>query len=117
MAKTTSGFNSDHTIRQYAHGLLLESQFLPSSTDCLAVRAKIRQNGRLSGRSGETGSRNIPTTQKMNFLALVSYSLLQTVFRWDVPFRHNTKRHRRQTDRQTTQCTKGSTDSTVGGRP
>jgi len=34
-----SGFNSDHTIRQYAHGLLLESQFLPSSTDCLAVRA------------------------------------------------------------------------------
>ena len=38
-----SGFNSDHTIRQYAHGLLLESQFLPSSTDCLAVRAKMRQ--------------------------------------------------------------------------
>jgi len=26
MAKTTSGFNSDHTIRQYAHGLVLESQ-------------------------------------------------------------------------------------------
>jgi len=43
VAKTTSGFNSDHTIPQYAHGLLLESQFLPSSTDCLAVRAKIRQ--------------------------------------------------------------------------
>jgi len=40
VAKTTSGF---HTVRQYAHGLLLESQFLPSSTDCLAVRAKIRQ--------------------------------------------------------------------------
>jgi len=35
-----SSFNSDHTIRQHAHGLLLESQFLPSSTDCLAVRAK-----------------------------------------------------------------------------
>ena len=32
--KTTSGFNSDHTIRQYAHGLLLESAFVPSSTDC-----------------------------------------------------------------------------------
>ena len=43
MAKTTSGFNSDQAIRQYAHGLLLESQFLPSSTECLAVRAKIRQ--------------------------------------------------------------------------
>ena len=26
--KTTSGFNSDHTIRQYAHGLLLESPFV-----------------------------------------------------------------------------------------
>ena len=38
-----SGFNSDHTIRQYAHGLLLESQFLLSSTDCWAIRAKIRQ--------------------------------------------------------------------------
>jgi len=29
VAKTTSGFNSDHTIPQYAHGLLLESQFVP----------------------------------------------------------------------------------------
>jgi len=34
---------SDRTIRQYAHGLLLESPFIPSSTDCGAVRAKIRQ--------------------------------------------------------------------------
>jgi len=43
--KTTSGFNSDRTIRQYAHGLLLESPFvgLPFSTDRWAVRAKIRQ--------------------------------------------------------------------------
>jgi len=40
VAKTTSGFNSDLTIRQYAHGLLLESPFLPSSTDRWAVRAK-----------------------------------------------------------------------------
>jgi len=31
MAKTTLSFNSDHTIRQYAHGLLLESPFVPSS--------------------------------------------------------------------------------------
>jgi len=37
--------------------------------------------------------------QKINSLTLVSYSLLQTVFNWDVPFRHNTKRHRQQTDR------------------
>jgi len=29
VAKTTSGFNSDRTRRQYAHGLLLESPFVP----------------------------------------------------------------------------------------
>ena len=28
------------TIRQYAHGLLLESPFVPSCTDCWVVRAK-----------------------------------------------------------------------------
>jgi len=43
VTKTTSGFNSDHIIRQYAHGLLTESPFVPSSTDCWAVRAKIKQ--------------------------------------------------------------------------
>jgi len=43
VAKTTSGFNSDRTIRQYAHGLLPESPFVPSSTDRWAVQAKIRQ--------------------------------------------------------------------------
>jgi len=43
VATTTSGFNSDHTIRQYAHGLLLESPFAPSRADHWAVRAKIRQ--------------------------------------------------------------------------
>ena len=52
------------TIRQYAHGLKLESPFVPSSTDCWDVRAKMRQNGRLGGRRGETGSRNMPATQK-----------------------------------------------------
>jgi len=39
VAKTTSGFNSDHTVQQYAHGLLLESPFVPSSTDCWVVLA------------------------------------------------------------------------------
>jgi len=67
VAKTISGLNSDRTIRQYAHGLLLESPFLPSSTDRWAVRAKIRQNGRLGGRSGETGSRNMAATEKSTF--------------------------------------------------
>jgi len=31
------------TIRQYAHGLLLESSFVPSRIDCWAVRAKMGQ--------------------------------------------------------------------------
>jgi len=40
VAKTTSGFNSDHTIRQYADGLLLESPFVPSITDCWLYEQK-----------------------------------------------------------------------------
>jgi len=40
VTKTTSGFNSDLTIRQYARGLLLDSPSVPSSTDCWAVLAK-----------------------------------------------------------------------------
>jgi len=43
VAKTTSSFNSDRTIRQYAHGLLQKSPLVPSNTNCWAVRAKIRQ--------------------------------------------------------------------------
>ena len=69
----------DRTIRHYTHALLLESPFVPSSTDCWAVRAKIRQNGRLGGRTGEIRSRNMAATQK-NFSTLVSYSFLQTAF-------------------------------------
>jgi len=79
-AKMTPGFKSDRKIRQYAHGLLLESQFVPSSIDCWAVWAKIRQKRRRGGRSGETGSINMAATPKMNSLTLVSYSLLQPLF-------------------------------------
>ena len=43
VAKTTSGFNCACTIWQYTHSLLLESPFVPSSTDCWAVWAKIMQ--------------------------------------------------------------------------
>jgi len=43
VAKTTSGFNSDRIIRQHAHGLLLESPLVPSSTNRWDVWAKIRQ--------------------------------------------------------------------------
>jgi len=39
VAKTTFSFNSGHTVRQYAHSLLLESPFVPSSTNCWAVLA------------------------------------------------------------------------------
>ena len=38
-----SGFNSDRTIPKYAHGLLLESPSVPSSTDHWPVRARIKQ--------------------------------------------------------------------------
>jgi len=41
VAKTTSGFNSDRMIRQYAHGLLLESPFEPSSTDRWAGKTAV----------------------------------------------------------------------------
>jgi len=43
VAKTTSGFNSERTTRQYAHGLLLESPLVTCSTDHWAVRAKTRR--------------------------------------------------------------------------
>jgi len=36
------------------------------------------KNGRQEGRNGETGSRNMSATPKMNFLTLVSYSLPDT---------------------------------------
>ena len=116
MAKTTSDFNSDRTIQQHgehAHGLLLEIPFVPSRTDRWAVRAG--KNGRLGGRRGETWSRNMAATQKINFLTLVSYSVLQTVFLAKT-YHFTTIQNvtdRKTGDRQTTQCAKGSTDSTV----
>jgi len=82
MAKTTSGFNSDRAIWQYAHGRW-------------AVRAKKGKNGRLDGRRGETGSRNMVATPKINFLTLISYSLLQTVFTSDRRQTDDTLCHRR----------------------
>ena len=44
--KTTSGFNSDRRIQQYAHGLLLESQFVPSSTRDVNEARSVRGRGR-----------------------------------------------------------------------
>jgi len=40
MAKTISGFNSYRAIRQYSHGLLPESPFVPSSTIAELYRQK-----------------------------------------------------------------------------
>jgi len=75
VAKCTSGFNSGRTIRQYARGFLLESPFVPSSTDCWAVLAKLRQKRRLGGHRGETGSRNMGATQILE-TALMTSSIL-----------------------------------------
>jgi len=61
------------TVRQYAHGLKLESPFIPSSTDCWAVWAKIRQKQQSGGRRGEIGSRNMATTQKIERALVTSY--------------------------------------------
>jgi len=58
---------------------LLQTVFLLGRT--VSPQYIRQKNGRLGGRSGETGSRNMAATQKINFLALVSFSLLQTVFR------------------------------------
>ena len=101
MAKTTSNFNSDRTIRQYAYGLLLESPFVASSTDCWAERAKIRQKRPSRGRRGKTGSRNMAATQKNQlfdpgflFTPSDSFSLGRTV----LPQYKTSQTDRRQTD-------------------
>jgi len=87
VTKTTSSFNSDLTIRQYAHDLLLERQFVPSSTDCWAVRAKIIfKNGYLSGHTDAKPEVEIwrrPPNQLFDpgflFTPSVSFSLGRTV--------------------------------------
>ena len=48
----------------------------------------------------------------MNFLTLVSYSLLQTLFGYDAPFCHNTKRYRQTDDRRQT-TDRQTTDDTL----
>jgi len=56
-------------------------------------------------------------TPKINFLTLVSYLLLQTVLAKMYRFatiQNVTDDDRQTPDRQTTQCAKGATDSTVG---
>ena len=85
VAKTTSGFNSDCTIRQYAHGLLLESPFVPSSTNCWTVQAKMAISVAIEVKPEVEIWRQ---TKKINFLALVSYSLLQLVLANTVLFCH-----------------------------
>ena len=103
-----SGFNSDHTIRQYAHGLLLESQFLPSSTDCLAVRAKNKAKTAVSVAVEAKPEVEIwqrpPKKQLFDpgflFTPSDTFSLGRTV----LP-QYKTSQTDRQTDRQTTHYT------------
>ena len=108
-----SGFNSDHTIRQYAHGLLLESPFVLSSTDrchLLGCTGKNKAKTAISVAVEAKPEVEIWRRPKNNFLSLVSYSLLQTV----LATIQNITDRQQTTDRQTTQCTIGWTDSTVG---
>jgi len=72
VAKTTSGFNSDHTIRQYTHGLLLENPLVPSSTNRWTVRAKTAVSMAVEPK--------LEVEIWRRPLTLISYSLLQTVF-------------------------------------
>jgi len=116
VAKTTSGFNSDCPIRQYAHGLLLESPFIPSTIDCWAVRAKIKQKRPVGAKpevwiwlspKKSTFWPWFPIHSLRPFLAKTyRFATIQNV------------RDDRQTltdiDRRTTKCAKGATDSTVG---
>jgi len=108
-AKTTSGFNSDRKIRQYAHGLLLESPFLPSSTDCWAIRAKIRQKA--AKPEVEVWRR----PKKWTFWPWFPIHSFRHFFARTHRFATIQNVTDGQTDdRQTRHCTKGSTDSTVG---
>ena len=70
------------------------------STDCWAVRAKIRQKRPSRWLKRQNWKLKYGGDPKNQLLSLVSYSLLQTVFSYDISFRQNTKRHddRRQTD-------------------
>jgi len=117
VAKTTSGLNSDRTVWQYTHGLLLESSFVPSSIDCWAIQAKIGQNGRLSGHRAETEGRNMVVTQKnLTFWpSFPIHSIRQFLTR---TYRFTTIQNvtDRQTDRQTDKQTDRQRDRQAGRR-
>ena len=111
-----SGFNSDRKIRQYAHGLLLETPFVTSSTDCWAIRAKIRQKRpswwpQRRNRKQKYGGdlKNELFDPSFLFTPSDTFSLGRTIL-----LQYKTLETDRQMDRQTTYCTIGSTDSTVG---
>jgi len=114
VAKTTSGFISGHIIRQYAHGLLLESPLIPSSTDCCVVRANIRQKRPPSVAVEPKPEVEIWRRPKKSSFWSWIHSFRQFFAR---TYRFATIQnvtYRQMTDRQTTQCTNGTTVSTVG---
>jgi len=61
----------DRTIRQYTHGLLLESLFVHVQSSSLPIAGLYGQNKAKrpsqtpGGHRGETGSRNMAATQKI----------------------------------------------------
>ena len=104
------GFNSDRTIRQYAHGLLLETPFVPSSTDCWAIRAKIRQKRPSwwpQRRNRKQKYNGDPKNQLFDpgFLYTPSGSFFAKTYHFATV---QNVTDRQTTDRPTTQCTKGS---------
>ena len=112
-----SGFNSDHTIRQYAHGLLLESQFLPSSTDCWAVWAKNKAKKAIPVAVAPKPEVEIwRRPKKWTFWPWFPIHSFRHFFARTHRFATIQSVTDRQTTdrRQTTHRAKGSTDSTVG---
>ena len=82
-----SNFTALYKVRVYFLGLSAVRTIYAALSLGTSSPAKARfgrpygKNGRLGGYIGETGSRNMAATQKINFLTPVSYSLLQTLFR------------------------------------
>jgi len=111
VAKTTSSFDSDRAIRQYSHDLLLESQFVPSTYRSPGCTGKSKAKMAVSVATEAKPEVEIwRRPKKSTFWPHFSYSLLQTVLARTYRF----ATIQNVTDRQTTQCTKGATDSTVG---
>jgi len=115
VAKTTSGFNPDHTVRLYVHGLLLESPFVPHRLlGCMGKnKAKTAVLVAVAAKPEEEIWRR-PKNELFDpgflFAPSDTFSLGRTVS----PQYKTSQTDRPQTDGQTTHRAKGTTNSTVG---